>query len=70
MAENKVRFTVDGIESERDVRTIADALEDLDGVMGHELDRDSGGAEVLYDQDLISGERVVETVREAGFDLE
>jgi copper chaperone CopZ len=69
IAENNVTFTVQGVESEDDVREIEEGLADVDGVMGAEIDR-SGDAEVKYDYDLLSEERIKITVREMGYEVE
>jgi copper chaperone CopZ len=69
MAENNATFTVQGVESEDDVREIEEGLADVDGVMGAEIDR-SGDAEVKYDYDLLSEERIKITVREMGYEVE
>jgi copper chaperone CopZ len=69
IAENNVTFTVQGVESEDDVREIEEGLADVDGVMGAEIDR-SGEAEVKYDYDLLSEDRIKITVREMGYEVE
>lgn len=69
MAQNEATFTVRGIESEEDARSIEDKLGELEGVMGARIER-SGEAEVKYDYDILSEERVEITVREMGYEVE
>ena len=69
MAENNAKFTVRGIESEDDMREIEDELAGVDGVMGTEIEQ-SGDAEVKYDYDQLSEERIKITVREMGYEVE
>lgn len=69
MAENNATFTVQGVESEDDVREIRDELADIDGVMGAEIEQ-NGDAEVKYDYDVLSEERIKITVREMGYEVE
>jgi copper chaperone CopZ len=70
MAENHATFTVLGIESEAESQHIKDELEDLDGVMGTELDHTSGETTVRYDVDLLAEERIKITVHDMGYDVE
>lgn len=69
MAENNATFTVQGIESEDDVRDIEDELAGVDGVMGTDIEQ-SGEAEIKYDYDVLSEERIKITVREMGYEVE
>jgi copper chaperone CopZ len=69
MAQNEATFTVRGIESEEDARSIEDELGELEGVLGARIER-SGEAEVKYDYDILSEERVEITVREMGYEVE
>lgn len=70
MAENRAIFTVHGIEAEDESHSIEDELEDMDGVMGAELDHKSGETTVRYDVDLLAEERIKITVREMGYNVE
>ena len=70
MAENDAQFTVRGVDSEDDAREIEDELHDLEGVMGADVDPESGEATVKVDADVLSGERVKITVREMGYEVE
>lgn len=70
MAENTALFTVLGVESESDARSIESHLEGLDGVMGATVDPETGETEVRYDYDLLAEERVKRAVREFGYELE
>lgn len=70
MAENSVIFTVHGIETEDESQNIEDELEDMDGVMGAELDHKSGETTVRYDVDLLAEERIKITIRDMGYDVE
>ncbi|WP_336343848.1 heavy-metal-associated domain-containing protein [Halalkalicoccus ordinarius] len=69
MAESNAEFTVQGVESEEDVREIEDELAELKGVMGTDIDAD-GEAAVKFDHDILSEERVKITVREMGYEVE
>ncbi len=69
MAESNAEFTVQGVESEEDVREIEDELAELKGVMGTEIDAD-GEAAVKFDHDILSEERIKITVREMGYEVE
>lgn len=70
MAENVAEFIVRGIESEDDRRAIEAELSELDGVMGTTIDEESGEAEVDFDYDLLSEERIEITVEEMGYEVE
>lgn len=70
MAENTAEFTVRGIESEDDVQAIEDELAELDGVMGTTVDEESGEAEIDFDYDLLSEERIEITIEEMGYEVE
>lgn len=69
MAESHENFTITDGASAADVRTLEDDLEDVDGVMGASIDPESGDVAVRYDEDLLSGERVKNAVREEGYDV-
>lgn len=69
MAENDAEFTVQGVESEEEVREIEDELAELKGVMGTDIDAD-GEASIKYDYDILSEERIKITVREMGYEVE
>lgn len=70
MAESHANFTIAGVGTETDALSLEEDLEEVDGVMGAAIDPDSGDAEVRYDEDLLSGERVKNTVRETGYDVD
>ena len=70
MAENDMAFTAEGIESDDDARAIEDELHDLEGVMGADVDPESGETTVKVDVDVLSEERVKITVREMGYEVE
>lgn len=70
MAENSSEFTVRGIESADEAEDIENELEALDGVMGADVDPESGDTEVRVDVDVLSEERTEITVREMGYELE
>lgn len=70
MAENSSEFTVRGIESADEAEDIESELEALDGVMGADVDPESGDTEVRVDVDVLSEERTEITVREMGYELE
>lgn len=69
MAENTAEFTVRGIESSDDVEAVESELAELEGVMGTVIDEDSGEAEIDFDYDLLSAERIEITVEEAGYEV-
>jgi copper chaperone CopZ len=69
LAENRADFTISGIESESEVNTIRDELEDLEGVMGVEINQKSGKAEILFDFDILSEERIKGTIRDMGYEI-
>lgn len=69
MAQNNAEFTVQGVESEEDVRRIEDELAGIDGILGTEIEP-NGEAEIKYDYDLLSEERIKITVREMGYEVE
>jgi copper chaperone CopZ len=69
MAENHATFTVHGIESEEESQNIEDELEAMNGVMGIELDHQSGETTVRYDVDLLAEERIKITVRDMGYNV-
>jgi copper chaperone CopZ len=70
MAENVAEFTVRGIESEDDTEAIETELLERDGVTGAAVDPESGDAEVDFDYDLTSEERIEITVEEMGYEVE
>lgn len=70
MAESHANFTIAGVGTEADALSLEDDLEDVNGVMGATVDPETGDAEVRYDEDLLSGERVKDTVRDAGYDVD
>lgn len=69
MAQSTAVFTILGINSEDDLQAIDDKLRELNGVMGVNVDRDSGDAEIKYDEDILAEERVKITVRELGYNV-
>ena len=70
MAENTASFTVRGIESEDEAETVEGELEEIEGIMGAQIDGGSGEAEIRFDYDLLSEERVETTVRDMGYEVE
>ena len=69
MAQNSAEFTVEGIESDEEVREIEAELGELKGVMGTEISS-NGEAAIKYDYDVLSEERIKITVREMGYEVE
>lgn len=69
MAQSTAVFTIQGVDSEDDLQAIDDKLRGLEGVMGVDIDQDSGDAEIKYDEDILAEERVKITVRELGYDV-
>lgn len=70
MAQSNVEFTVHDLDSEDDARRIEDELEGEDGILGVEIDRESGRTEILYDNELLAEERIKRGVREMGYEVE
>ena len=70
MAENRAEFAIGGLSSESDAEEIRERLEDVDGVMSMELSSETGEANVRYDYDILSEEKIKETVRDAGYEVE
>lgn len=70
MAVSKEVITVRGVESDDDMRDVESKLKEVEGVMGMEFESGSDEAEIRYDEDLTSGERVKDEVREMGYDVE
>lgn len=70
MAQSNVEFTVHDLDSEDDVGRIEDELEGEDGILGVEIDRESGRTEILYDNELLAEERIKRGVREMGYEVE
>lgn len=68
MAENNAEFIIHGIDSTADIRKIEDELDELDGVMGMQID-ESGEASTKYDVDILAEERIKITVREMGYNV-
>lgn len=69
MAVSNAEFTVRGIESSNDVQAIESELSELEGVMGTEIDEETGEAEIEFDHDIQSEERIEITVEEAGYEV-
>lgn len=69
MAQSTAVFTILGIDSEDDLQAIDDKLRELNGVMGVNVDQDSGDTEIKYDEDILAEERVKITVRELGYNV-
>lgn len=67
MAQSTAVFTIQGVDSENDLQAIDNTLRELDGVMGADVNQDSGDAEIKYDEDILAEERVKITVRELGY---
>ena len=70
MAQSNVEFTVHDLDSEDDVGRIEDELEGEDGILGVEIDQESGRTEILYDNELLAEERIKRGVREMGYEVE
>ena len=70
MAENKATFIVHGLTAADECQQIEDELLEMNGVMGTDIDHDSGAATVRYDADLLAEERIKITVREMGYEVE
>jgi copper chaperone CopZ len=70
MAQNRADFTVRGLDAEADAERISEELETLDGVMGTSIDPDSGEAQIRYDVDILAEERILETVRDVGYEVD
>lgn len=70
MAVNSAEFRIVGIDSEDDVAAIEEELADLNGVMGTEIDPETGEAEIEFDVDILAEERIEITIREMGYETE
>lgn len=70
MAVNSAEFRIVGIDSEDDVAAIEEELADLNGVMGTEIDPETGETEIEFDVDILAEERIEITVREMGYETE
>ncbi|NHN47945.1 heavy-metal-associated domain-containing protein [Halostella sp. JP-L12] len=70
MAVSNAEFTVREIESSDDVQAIESELSELEGVMGTEIDAETGAAEIEFDHDIQSEERIEITVEELGYEVE
>lgn len=70
MAENQAEFVVQGFEPGEDEHEIREALDDLTGVMGTEIDPDSGAVTVRFDYDVLSEAKVRDTVGDLGYEIE
>ena len=68
MATARAGFTVPGIESDEDAERLREGLREVEGIMGVEIDRETGETTVDYDADLLAEERVEITVRELGYE--
>lgn len=70
MSDSYAEFTIQGVASEDEVRTITDELQGLQGVQMVEIDAGSGHAEIRYGEELLSEEEIESTVRDAGYEVE
>ena len=70
MAENQAEFVVRGFAPGEDEREIREALDDLTGVMGTEVDPDTGTVTVRFDYDVLSEAKVEDAVRDLGYEIE
>ncbi len=68
MAVGNASFVIQGIESEDDVNAIKETLEEVDGILGTEIDQESGEANINYDVDLLAEERIMISIRELGYE--
>ncbi|SFL34675.1 Copper chaperone CopZ [Halogranum rubrum] len=70
MAVNEVTFTVRELQSEDESRRIRTELENVEGVMGIEVDDESGETTIRFDHDLTSEEAVTRAVHDLGYEIE
>ncbi|WP_101294427.1 heavy-metal-associated domain-containing protein [Halegenticoccus soli] len=70
MADSRTNFTVEGVASEDDARTIERELRERRGVQSATVDPESGDVEVRYGEELLSAEAIKSTVRDAGYEVE
>ena len=70
MSEHRADFVIGGLSSEEDAREIREELEEVDGVMSIELSSETGEADVRYDYDVLSEEKIKNTVRDTGYEVE
>lgn len=70
MADSRLTVTVQGVESDDDVRTLTDELEAMEGVQMADVNAASGHTEVRYGEELLSAEAIKTTIRDAGYEVE
>ena len=70
MSDSYLNFTIRGVESEDEVRTITDELQKLEGVQMVDIDAESGRTEVRYGEELLSEEEIKSAARDAGYEVE
>ena len=68
MAKNKTTLKIDGMSCEHCVKTVTNALEELDGVKKARVNLKRGEAKVTYDSDEINVDGLIAAVVEAGYE--
>jgi Cu+-exporting ATPase len=67
MTHRRVRLDVQGMTCANCARTVAGAVEDLDGVDGADVNPTTDGATVAYDPEAVSLARIVDAIETAGY---
>lgn len=70
MADSYVTFTVHGIESEDEVESFKDELQEVKGIQIVDINSESDEVEVGYGEELLSEEQIKSQVREMGYEAE
>ncbi|MBC8230688.1 heavy-metal-associated domain-containing protein [bacterium] len=68
MAKNKTTLQIAGMSCEHCVKTVTNALEELDGVKKAKVNLKRGEAKVTYDSDEINVDGLITAVIEAGYE--
>lgn len=70
MADSYVTLTVHGIESEDEVESFKDELQEVKGIQIVDINSESDEVEVGYGEELLSEEQIKSQVREMGYEAE
>jgi len=68
MAKSKTTLKIAGMSCEHCVKTVTNALEELDGVKKAKVNLKRGEAKVTYDSDEINVDGLIAAVVEAGYE--
>lgn len=67
MAKEKITLKVEGMSCEHCVKTVTEALEELDGVKKAKVNLKKGEAKVKYDSENTSIDVLTKAVEDAGY---